>query len=620
MIIYKNSAGQFRNEVDMNLIADQIVNRYETVYGRRAHHAEVRAWNNSMRYMETVLRRSGVPDDCGVLIEYNIPSTSKRIDFVITGRDEEDQDNFVIVELKQWETAEATTKEDVVRSFVGGAMRDVTHPSYQAQSYLNYMSDMNEAVYDGNIRMSACAYLHNYSKQDPEPLLSPQYQDILDTSPVFFKNDTDKLQSFIKRYVGQGNGLGILFEIDNGRIAPSKKFVEYVSDLFDGREIYTLLDEQKVAYSSIVDIALHAEEKTTIIINGGPGTGKSVVAMNAFVKLLQSNLNLQFVAPNASFRSTLTDMLASGRGRTKKRLNALFSGSSKFVDAIPNEFDVLICDEAHRLKKRGAYMYRGLSQVEDIIRAAKVSVFFVDDHQMVRPDDEGSTARIRDAAEKFGSRIETVKLEAQFRCSGAEGFMNWVDHTLMLSDTANFDGWDEESFEFKLVDNPNELKSLIDVKAESGAKARLLAGYAWPWTTDKAGNKNAEVSDIVIDEYNFAMPWNSRTQPHTWAVDPDKADQIGCIHTSQGLEFDYVGVIIGYDLRYDPENKTLYSNYQEYYDSTGKKGLKNNPDELNRLIRNIYRVLMSRGMKGCYVYCRDEHLQAYFASRLGRKI
>lgn len=381
-------------------------------------------------------------------------------------------------------------------------------------------------------------------------------------------------------------------------------------------QVYTLLDEQKVAHANIIRYASTATEKTTIIVNGGPGTGKSVVAMNAFADLLRSEKNIKFVAPNASFRSTIVDMLAHNKKNNKKRLNAIFSGSGAFYASYPNEFDVLVVDEAHRLKKKGAYMYRGISQVEDVIKASLVNVFFIDDNQRIRPDDEGTVEVIKEVASRYQSQVVEVELMAQFRCAGAEGFLNWVDHNLQIRETANFDGWDGDAFEFSIVEDPHTLTSIIGEKRVSGFHARLLAGFAWPWTSEKDGNSDAEVPDVQIPEHDFQMPWNSRRDQYSWASDNKKSDQIGCVHTSQGLEFDYVGVIIGNDLRYNPLTGEVYANSNDYYDTTGKKGLKDNPAELTRLIKNIYKVLLSRGMKGCFVYCRDKNLQEYLQGRL----
>jgi DUF2075 family protein len=618
MIIYQNDAIGFRTAVDENRIADDIELKFQSNYGRKVGDSERDSWAKSLKYMESILRNSKVPDDCGVLIEYNIPSTSKRIDFIVSGYDQDGNANFVIVELKQWSAANATNKEDVVTALTGKKVREVAHPSYQAYSYVKYLSDMNEAIYKDNLKPYSCAYLHNYTRKNPEPLLSEQYKTIIEETPIFFAKDTRKLEEFINKYVGKGNGLDILYQIENGKIRPSKKFVEYVSEIFDGNKVYTLLDEQKVAYESIIACVKSATAKTTIIVNGGPGTGKSVVAMNAFVELLKRKKNLKFVAPNASFRGVMIDMLSNNNKHSKKRLGALFSGSASFYDAKNDVFDVLVVDEAHRLKKKGAFMYKGENQVEDVVKASRINVFFIDDNQRIRPEDVGTVAEIKSTAAKYKSEVVEVKLEAQFRCAGAEGFLNWVDHNLQIKETANFDGWDRDTFDFMIVDDPNVLLEKIKKKNEEGFKSRILAGYAWPWTSEKNGNPNAEVDDVKMQEFDFSMPWNSRSTQSPWAIDDEKMNQIGCVHTSQGLEFDYVGVIIGNDLRYDPDMMKICSSYDDYYDAMGKTGLKEKPEELTCLIKNIYKVLMSRGMKGCYVFCRDKNLQDYLRNRFGR--
>lgn len=615
MILYSSSAGGFVQSVRTNAIVDEITEAFVKGFGKQPNPKEKTAWTNSLRFMETVIQDAQIANDCGVLIEYNIPSTSKRVDFIVTGKDEEDRDNFVILELKQWDEAKTTDKEEVVKSFVAGREREVTHPSYQAWSYQEMISNTNAAVHESHIICHSCAYLHNYKEKDPEPLKAPQYKSIK-CSPIFFKDDYKKLEDFLYQYIGKGKGMEILYRIENGQIKPSKKLIEHVEGLFKGNKEFILIDEQKVAYSTIIKLAEFRDKKRTIIVKGGPGTGKSVVSMNAFGELLKKELNVKFVAPNASFRTVLMEMLARNKENKRNRINFLFAGSSQFYNSGPDDFDVLIVDEAHRLKKKGAYQYRGENQVEDIIKASKTNVFFIDDSQRIRPDDIGSVSEIKRIAEIYNSEIYEIELEAQFRCSGAEGFINWLDTVLQIRDTGNFSGWDKEAFDFKIADTPNDLFDMISKKNEKGYKSRMLAGFAWKWSSEKEGNKNGEIDDVTIPEHDFQMPWNGRSISYTWALDDSGVNQIGCVHTSQGLEFDYVGVIIGNDLKFNPDSMTVYASYDEYKDSVGKKGLKNNPEELTKLISNIYKILMSRGMKGCYIYCRDQELQNHFRERL----
>jgi DUF2075 family protein len=380
--------------------------------------------------------------------------------------------------------------------------------------------------------------------------------------------------------------------------------------MFEGKEEYRLLDEQKVAFEKARFVANNTKTgKSVVIIKGGPGTGKSVISLNLLNALLNDGLNAVFVAPNSSFRDTLVKKLAGNVPRA--RLKNLFMGSAGFYETNVNEFEALIIDEAHRLKRRGAYMYQGVNQVDDVIKAAQTSIFFIDDNQMVRPDDVGSVDEILKYAAAYDAELHELELSAQFRCSGAEGYVNWLDDVLQLRETANYDGWEGGDFEFKIFDDPNEMRKAIKAKDAAGFSARILAGYAWEWTSQKEGNDDAQVNDVLIPEYDFSMPWNSRKVGTTWAIDASGIDQVGCIHTSQGLEFDYVGVIIGNDLEYNDETSTFLTDYAKYHDKVGKKGLKDDPKELNRLVRNIYKVLMTRGIRGCYIYCTDQQANKY---------
>ncbi|NLW36315.1 MAG: DUF2075 domain-containing protein, partial [Syntrophorhabdus aromaticivorans] len=372
MIVYSNTAIQFRQDVDENRITERIEQSFLIRFGYLPGDAERRSWQNSMQFMGSVIRQAEIPDDCGVLIEYNIPSTSKRIDFMITGQDTERRYSFVIVELKQWNRADATSRADVVSTYTGSRYQDVPHPSYQAFSYLQFMMNMNEAVQSGGFVGRACAYLHNYARKTPEPLLQTQYQDIVNSAPVFFREDQRNLQRFLYQNLANGNGINTMHLIEHGRLRPSQRLMDHVAGLFQGNEEFVLLDEQKVVFETILEYALTATRKTVVMVKGGPGTGKSVLSMNTFGRLLQARRNVRFVAPNAAFRTVMIEHLTKARVHSRAVLNGLFSGSARFWNEPTNAYDILVVDEAHRLKKRGAYMYRGENQVDDVIRTSRV--------------------------------------------------------------------------------------------------------------------------------------------------------------------------------------------------------------------------------------------------------
>jgi DUF2075 family protein len=615
MIVYEATAKKFMDDVDSNQILTQIEKAFRDKLGRSIPPSEISAYTNSLPHMERVVRRSNVSEDCGILIEYKIPLTNFRIDFVIAGVDEQGNKNFVIVELKQWQKAAVAEGDGLVASYTGNAERVVTHPSYQALRYKDFVSDFNEVIYSGAVKAYSCAYLHNYPTKNPEPLLDSKYEKVILGSPIYFRDDQSKLEDYLAKYVKYGKGMDILYEINNGKIRPSKKLIDHVSSMFDGNQNYILLDEQKVVFETARSIA-NKREKSVVIIKGGPGTGKSVVSMNLITALLKDQLNAIFVAPNSSFRDALVKKLT--QNNPAQRIKNIFKGSSVFYDANEDEFDVLVVDEAHRLKKRGAFMYQGQNQVDDVIKSARTSIFFIDDDQAVRPEDIGTVMELKKIAKLHNAIIYEMELSAQFRCAGAEGYINWINDVLQIKETANYDGWDKKSFDFQIFDSPNNLREAINKKSKQNNVARILAGYAWGWSSAADGNGDAEVEDVTIPEYDFSMPWNSRKVGTTWAIDDRGIKQVGCIHTSQGLEFDYVGVIVGDDLSFDNEHGVFSTDHRKYKDKTGKKGMKEKPLELNRLVRNIYKVLMTRGMKGCYVYFVNKETEKYFRDRINK--
>ena len=626
MVIYSGSCREFQDDVDTLQITETISRSYEQVFKRKVSPQEKRSWENSLSYMERAVRRSNAPDDCGILIEFNLPNTSRRIDFIITGEDAQQQKHLLIVELKQWERAEATKMDGVVETWFSHGKASVSHPSYQASGYRKFLCEFNEAIQTEGIRTKSCAYLHNYQEHDPEPLHDDVYRHYIEDSPIFLREDHHLLSRFITDHVGKGRGLDILYAVEHGTIRPSRKLIDAVGSLFTGNAFFTLIDEQKVLFELLKQRLCRSSKEVTVI-SGGPGTGKSVLSFNVLYALLKERRNAVLAAPNAAFREVMKSRLSQAGLKKKSRnledafvLDAIITGSAGFLNVPDDSYDVIIVDEAHRLKDGTAYAYSGTSQVHDVIRAGKQVLLFADDNQMVRPEDIGSSQNIADAARSLGAKVHRHELQVQFRCSGMEGYINWLDHVLQIQDTGNFDGWDPSAFRFQVCGTPQEVHQQILARHGEGSYARMLAGYAWKWTSEREGNKHGEVCDVVIPEHGFALPWNSRSARSTWAIDDSGMQQVGCIHTSQGLEFDYVGVIIGRDLQFDPASMKFHASWEDCRDSNGKKGLRNDPDRMLKLIKNIYRTLMTRAMKGCYIYCCDEQLSRYFSSCLnGRR-
>ena len=624
MLIYDGVKSDFLQSVEQDTIAQEIEkNIYEKMHRRTARN-EFRAWENSMQYMYKVLNDQEIPMDVGIAIEYNIPRTSKRVDFLISGYGEKKEANVVLIELKQWDEIRAVPGVDgLVETYTGNAMRQVVHPSYQAWSYAKLITDYNQTVREGNISLFPCAYLHNYRRQNEDPLDERQYQIYLEDAPAFTKGQVDRLRSYIKKGIICGDREKIIFKIECGKIRPSKSLQDSIDKMLVGNREFIMLDEQKVVYEEILRAARKSAEdcrKRVIIVQGGTGTGKSVVAINLLVQLTGEDQVCQYVSKNSAPRNVYEKKL---KGNLRKSsIDNLFSGSGSFTEAEENMLDTILADEAHRLNAKSGRVHNlGENQIKEIIHAAKCSVFFIDESQRVTLQDIGSVNEIRKWAMVENAEVKEMELTSQFRCNGSDGYLAWLDNTLEIREMANPD-MEGIDYDIRIVDSPLEMQHLIIERNRSSRnRARILAGYCWNWL--KEGVNNPAVHDIKIGD--FEISWNLKNTS-TYAIDEDSIDEAGCIHTSQGLEFDYVGVIIGDDMRYE-NGKVVTDFTKRARTDQSLKGIKKlyreNPEKAKKtadeIIKNTYRTLMTRGMKGCYIYCTDSKLAAHLRECLGRQ-
>lgn len=619
MLIYNDTKRQFDQDIVSGNIARKI--EYQFAVKGLSHHndSEFKSWENSLKYMFGVLHDDEIPEEAQISIEYQIPQTAKRVDFIIAGNDSEDNDNVVIVELKQWEEAERTSRHSIVTAFTGGSKKAVAHPSYQAYSYAKTIENFNATVQDDSIAIVPCAYLHNYKQSKLAEIVNPLYADVIDLAPLFIKSEEDKLRNFIKKYISKPPKKDLMYCIDNGKIRPSKALQDALGSMLKGNEEFVMIDEQKVVFETVKQLvknAIRKNEKYTVIVEGGPGTGKSVVAIQLLVELISKHgFNAQYVTKNAAPRNVYFEELKREKYKLGYIKN-LFKSSGSYIDSEPDEFDCLLTDEAHRLnEKSGIFKNKGENQIKEIINASRVSVFFIDENQVVTASDIGSVEEIKKWAEVCGSKVfhdETTKLSSQFRCNGSDGYIAFINDLLEIKKTANADGFDGD-YELKVYDDPCQMRADLAEKNKINNKARMIAGYCYEWITKNSSS--ADLYDIELGN-SFKAKWNfNGTQ--TWAIDEDSFDQVGCIHTSQGLEFDYVGIIIGKDM-YFKNGHVLTDETKRAKSDQSLRGCKSKSDPTlaDRIIRNTYKTLLTRGQKGCYIYCEDEALREYLKSRI----
>ncbi|MFN3354962.1 MAG: DNA/RNA helicase domain-containing protein [Pseudomonas sp.] len=618
MIVYAATKQQFLKDNDNDDIEDVILRHYKEATGRTVGRSEIRSWQGSLTYMAKVLRDEGLPSDAGLAIELHIPQSSKRIDFLLTGRDENQAKKAVLIELKQWSKATATTKDAIVKTALGGGLVETIHPCYQVWSYAALLEGFNEAVYDKSIEIRPCAYLHNYVSDGI--IDSAHYEPHISKAPLFLKgpDELTKLRSFLKKHIAHGDNKEVLYELSDGKIRPSKALAEALEGLMTGKPEFVLIDDQKAIFESALAAASEASDQApkVLIIEGGPGTGKTVLAINLLVRLTELRLLSKYVSKNAAPRKVYESKLVGTIKRS--HFSNFFSGSGAFIDTEPNTFDALIVDEAHRLnEKSGLYGNLGENQIKELIESAKCSIFFIDEDQRVTLSDIGSKQAIRAFAKAKGAVVEEYVLSSQFRCSGSDGYMAWLDDVLGIRSTAN-PTLNTSEYEFKVFDSPQALHDAIDEK-NHGNKARVVAGYCWPWLS----KKDPTAADIVIGDYK--RQWNLDQDGSLWIIAENSIEQVGCIHTCQGLEVDYIGVIIGPDLVIRDGKVLTSPDERDKRDKSirgWKKMMKEQPtlakNETDVIIKNTYRTLMTRGMKGCYLYCTDKETAQYFESRLNQ--
>jgi hypothetical protein len=617
MQLYSGTTVQFVEDTVQNRIAEKLQEAFFAHFRYRPPVSEVSSWRNSLRAMCNIIQYARLEDN-GLLLEYQLPLSSKRLDLMITGRDGEGAANAVIVELKQWSDAQPSSVDGCVVSFVGGRLRDLLHPSVQVGQYMQYLADCHTAFAPGGVGLAACSYLHNVQFDPASELYHERHAKVLERFPLFSGDQTTELAGFMKGRVRAGGGTEVLRDVLQSKYRASKKLLDHTSAMIEGQTEYVLLDEQLVVFNSVMAEAkrgFHEKQKVVVLVRGGPGTGKSVVALNLVGQLSKLGYNAQHATGSKAFTENVRRVVGS-------RAGVQFGYFNSYVGAPRNEIDVLICDEAHRIRdtsnSRFSRVRSTKAQIDELLHVSKVAVFFIDDLQVVRPGEVGSTALIGEAVARAGAKLRELELEAQFRCAGSDAFVNWIDNTLGVRRTANAIWNRSDAFDFQIIDSVEELERRIRGKAGAGVSARLAAGFCWPWSDPLPDG--TLVDDVQVGSWE--LPWNAKPdsgrlargipKSNFWASDPAGLEQVGCVYTAQGFEFDYVGVIFGRDLRYDPQSGAWYGDPKASEDTVVKRAKGNFVD----LVKNTYRVLLTRGMRGCYVHFMDADTRNFFRSRI----
>lgn len=622
MIVYEDSKRGFVEDVKSNCIADRIADKIREHGINAGQEREYVSWQNSLQFMRNIVDDNEIDDDVKIAIEYSIPLTSKRVDFIISGADSDDHDNVVIVELKQWQKAEVVDDDMhyCVKTFVGGNDRIVCHPSYQAYSYSCFIRNYSQTVLDKGINLVPCAYLHNYDPKFKPNLSNSIYREWVGEAPFFVRDEAEVFSAFIKKYVTRKSSDGdLLYKIDHGRLKPTKSLQDSLASLVKGNKEFMLLDEQAVCYDMCLKTMAKCREdgrKRTIIIQGGPGTGKSVLAVNLLMEYISKSLNASYVTKNSAPRKAFLSLLTNSDAKKLVNIKQLFRSPFGLSNVPCNTYDCLIVDEAHRLVKKMYGDWNGENQVKECISASLLSIFLLDEDQAVTNKDIGSVDEIRKWCVALGSILkmpEEANLVSQFRCNGSDAYIQFVDDVLQRTGESVSVDLSELNFDFRVFDNASDLREALRKKNSVNNKSRMVAGYCYDWNVKHGRGEY----DILLPG-GFRAKWNLENDD-IWAVNPESFEEVGCIHTAQGLEFDYVWVLIGKDLRYDTNSGNVITDKSRISKDDKSSGIRSSNDaQARRLILNTYKTLLTRGQKGCYVYCEDQALSEYMKRKAGQ--
>ncbi|WP_438485431.1 DNA/RNA helicase domain-containing protein [Streptomyces sp. S186] len=608
-MLFRESAASVANRTHLEgRLAELLTENFFHRHGHGPHPSEVRAWERSIPALANAVVEAGL-GGVEMLLEYGLPLTSKRADVILAGvHPSSGTPSYVVVELKQW--SEAYPEEgDPLRCRVPSYPEPVLNPIEQVRGYCDYLVSFNGALERDPRSVTGVAYLHNATEFGVAGLREVTEDD---RGRMFTGDQRGAFLDYLRARLAPKPGAGAADDLLQAKVRPSKQLMAVAAEEVREREQFVLLDEQRLAYETVmaaVRKARRSPHKQVIVVAGGPGSGKSVIALSLLGDLYRRGVSAIHATGSQSFTKTMRKVA----GARKPEVQRLFRYFNSFMEAEPNDLDVLVCDEAHRLRRTSANRYTraalrtGRPQVSELIDAARVPVFLLDQHQVVRPGEMGTVEQIRHAAAEQGVDCTLVELDSQFRCGGSDAYLHWVTSLLGLEGNGPTEWEPDGKVELLTVNNPRELEDFLSDKRAQRYSARMTAGYCWKWTKKIAPGLTALPADVVIGDWS--KPWNlygdrallGAPPAPLWATDPAGFGQVGCVYTAQGFEYDWSGVIMGPDLVWRTDRWVV-----DRSASKDPSFTKTTPDDdVDLLIRNTYKVLLTRGMVGTVVYSTD---------------
>ena len=613
MPLYRSSLADAHALARADGLASLLAEQFGHTMGYRPGPSEVRSWERSLRVLTDDLVEAGL-HDVEILLEHQLPLTSKRADVILCGlHPTTGAPSYVVVELKQW--SQADVLDHTAATVILDGHKERLHPVLQVRGYCEYLLDYVGGLADHPDWVAGVAYLHNASDLGIDALWSLE-QDA--HGRLFTADRRGDFLAHLRSRLSPASGSAAADDLLTSAVRPSKQLLQLAADEVQSREQFVLLDEQRTAYEIVLRAVARAHGENTkevVIVTGGPGSGKSVIALSLLGELSRQGRSVLHATGSSAFTQTLRRVA----GRRSPRVKTMFKYYNDFITAERNGIEVLVLDEAHRVKRTStrrwtpASLRTGRPQVEELIDAARVPVFLLDEHQVVRPSERGTVAEIRAAAARLGCTVRQIDLDGQFRLGGSRAYEQWVLRLLNLEPggPVTWDG--DDRFTLAVQPSPSLVEQRLANFHAHGYTARITAGYCWDWSAPRADGSLAE--DVAIGDWR--RPWNNPKDTTTggapgrpyWATDPAGFGQVGCVYTAQGFEYDYGGVIFGPDLVWRTDRWVARPEYSHDNDVR-----RSDLGEFDRAIRNTYKVLLTRGLRGMEVYSTDAETQKLLES------
>ncbi|MCU4187214.1 DUF2075 domain-containing protein [Acidiferrimicrobium sp. IK] len=535
MQLYRGTTDAFRRDALSGALTEATTEHFLGVFGYPPSQSEANSWIRRIPALAALLVDAGL-DQVELLAEYQLPLTSKRIVALCGGRNPSGGISAVVVENEQWANGEI---EDIDTRRATLLRRSLLRPQQQV---VQHLEDFNQLHEQGSLTISGAVLLHNATKHDVA-----EY-------PMFTADTFGAARTLLAdRRLSPASLGAVCDEFLAGRIRAAKKLMDHVAEQIKGHDTLTLLDEQLVAYDLVSQAVAESRRnsKTIVLGKSGPDTDKSVLTTTVLADLSKAGYNCSRAAGSKAFTLTL-------RSRVRDRAVQIFRYFNNFGSASPKELDCLIADEVHCIGLTSNSRFTpkaersNLAQVDELIRVAGVPVLLLDERQIVRPRETGTSDVIGEAGDRNGIDLIEIDLNGQFRSGGSQAYIDGADALLDLTDTRAQPWTDDHAFEVTVVDSPKEMDAWVRAQNSRGHTARIAAGVCWRWSDPT--QDGTLIDDTTIGRWT--RPWNAKPvkkahgapPAELWARDPRGLERLGCVYTAQGFEYDYAGVILGEDL------------------------------------------------------------------------